>query len=69
MMMIRERGTEMSMEKVQPNGQPSYQPKELKLGTGISAKWVVPLGINVPLHLGDDSKQSIPNWNLSPTMY
>lgn len=46
----------MSEEKVQPNGKPSYQPKELKLGTGISAKWAVPLDIDVPLHLGDDSK-------------
>lgn len=46
----------MSEEKVQPNSKPSYQPKELRLGTGISAKWAVPLDINVPLHLGDDSK-------------
>lgn len=59
----------MSEEKVQPNGKPSYQPKELKLGTGISAKWAVPLGINVPPHLGDDSKYSTLNWNLSPTVY
>lgn len=36
----------MSEEKVQPTDKPSYQPKGLRLGTGIAAKGAVPLGIN-----------------------
>jgi hypothetical protein len=48
MVMIRERGKEMSKEKIYPNDKPSYQLKELQLGTAtrISAKCAIPLGIN-----------------------